>query len=76
MPQFVDFVEECSSELGEEVQDLAKQYLKDAIMEFEHQTKRYNTLKNIHEELLTTEITVEFLANKGFHVKNINDRGR
>ena len=72
--KFGELEEECIGELGQELKDLAKQYLKDAKMNFDDHTRSYENSKKCYEDLLDTEIDKEFLSKKGIYVKNSNDR--
>lgn len=72
--KFKELEKEAKDELGQEIKDLAKQFLKDAKISFDDQTRLYEKNKLFYENLLNEEITYEFLSRKGIYVKNSNDR--
>ena len=70
---FKELEKEVQDELGEELKQLAKDYLKDEFMIFTKAKERFEKIEKTYNEHMNSEITEKFLGSKGYHIKSTRE---
>lgn len=68
--EFKDMLPTIKDELGEELLELSKRYLKEQFKTFQDAEKRFNKSREDYEKVLETEITEEYLRKQGYNLKD------
>jgi len=71
--EFKELEEEVRDDLGEELKQLAKDYMKDQYMLFSQMKEKFEKSERLYNEMLSTEITEDYLSKKGYSIRQTRD---